>query len=77
MFHRNLVANPPAGGDAWEQMLGRSHRAGQEADEVTVEVYRHTPEYKEAVQTARDLAGYIQGTFGGTQKLVSSATWGF
>jgi hypothetical protein len=77
MFHRNLVANPPGGGDAWEQMLGRTHRSGQEADEVTVEVYRHTPEYKEAVSSARDLAEYIQGTFGGTQKLASKATWGF
>lgn len=77
MFHRNLVANPPGGGDAWEQMLGRTHRSGQEADEVTVEVYRHTPEYKEAVSSARDLAEYIQGTFGGTQKLASKANWGF
>lgn len=77
MFHRNLVANPPGGGDAWEQMLGRTHRSGQEADEVTVEVYRHTPEYREAVSSARDLAEYIQGTFGGTQKLASKANWGF
>lgn len=77
MFSRNLVAQPPGSGDAWEQMLGRTHRSGQEADEVTVEVYRHTTEFKEAVESARRLAEYIQGTFGGTQKLCSKARWGF
>ena len=35
-FCRNLVANPPSDGATWEQLLGRTHRQGQEADEVTV-----------------------------------------
>lgn len=77
MFHRNLVANPPSGGAEWEQLLGRTHRQGQTSDEVTVEVYRHTEPFREAIETARDLAGYIQGAFGASQKLVSRATWTF
>jgi hypothetical protein len=77
MFHRNLVANPPSGGAEWEQLLGRTHRQGQVADEVTVEVYRHTQPFREAIETARELSAYIQGAFGATQKLVTKATWGF
>jgi hypothetical protein len=77
MFNRNLVANPPSGGAEWEQLLGRTHRQGQVADEVTVEVYRHTQPFREAIETARELSAYIQGAFGATQKLVTKATWGF
>ena len=54
-FARNLVANPPSDGATWEQLIGRTHRQGQEADEVTVEVYRHTAPFLEAVEKARDL----------------------
>lgn len=76
-FHRNLVANPPSDGATWEQLVGRTHRQGQLADEVTVEVYRHTPVYEASVEKARDLAGYIQESFGAPQKLVAKASWGF
>lgn len=76
-FHRNCVANPPSDGATWEQLLGRTHRQGQLADEVTVDVYRHTDSMSQAVEKARSLAGYIQGAFGATQKLVSKATWRF
>lgn len=77
MFCRNLVANPPSGGAEWEQLMGRTHRQGQKADEVSVEVYRHTKPFRDAVETARTRAGYIQGVFGTSQKLVSKATWTF
>ena len=76
-FCRNLVANPPSDGATWEQLLGRTHRQGQQADEVTVEVYRHTEAMRAAVEKARALSEYIEGTFGSTQKLASKATWGF
>lgn len=76
-FAHSLVAHPPADGATWEQLVGRMHRQGQLADEVTVEVYRHTPAYVEAVDRARGLAGYIQESFGAPQKLVARATWGF
>ena len=77
MFSRNLVANPPSDGATWEQLLGRTHRAGQVADEVTFDVYRHTESFVNAVDRARDLSQYIEGTFGVTQRLASVASWGF
>lgn len=75
MFHRSLVTTPPASGAAWEQLLGRTHRGGQRADEVTWDVYRHTTEYREALETARLRSEYIQGTFGATQKLTDVVQW--
>jgi hypothetical protein len=76
-FSRNLVANPPSDGATWEQLIGRTHRAGQEADEITVEVYRHTEQVRKAVDRARDLSAYIEGTFGAAQRLTSVASWGW
>lgn len=77
MFDRALILNPPSSGAAWEQLLGRHHRAGQQSDEVVVSVYRHTEALRDAVETARKLSGYIQATIGNTQKLVSCATYGW
>ena len=76
-FARNLVANPPSSGSEWEQLLGRTHRQGQVADEVTVEVYRHTEPVVRAVEKARDLSEYIEESFGASQRLASKATWRF
>lgn len=76
MFNRSLVANPPSGGAEWEQLLGRMHRPGQLSDEVLYEVYRHTQTFKEALDRATDLSGYIQH-LNGAQKLVTKATWRF
>lgn len=77
LFSRNLVANPPSDGATWEQLVGRTHRQGQREDEVTVEVYRHTEPFANAVDKARELARYIEESFGSTQKLVSKATFLF
>lgn len=76
-FSRNLVANPPSSGSEWEQLIGRTHRTGQTADEITFEVYRHTDPVLKAVEKARDLSEYIQDTFGAKQRLASIATWRF
>lgn len=35
----NLVMGPPSSGLTWEQMMGRTHRDGQEAEEVSFFVY--------------------------------------
>lgn len=75
MFSRNLVPNPPSSGSEWEQLVGRTSRHGQQADEVTVEVYRHTAPMAEAVEKARALAKYIQDSFEGKQRLVSVARY--
>ena len=76
-FARAHVANPPSDGATWEQLLGRLHRTGQEADEVTFSTYRHTEAFRAAVEKARDLSEYIEGTLGTTQRLASVASWGF
>lgn len=72
IYREQLVANPPSGGDAWEQLLGRLHRLGQDADEVDTYVYRHTPEMREAIDKAVRYAKYIEGITGNHQKLLAS-----
>jgi hypothetical protein len=74
-FARNLITSPPASGDAWEQLLGRTHRQGQEADEVVFDVFDHTAAFRDAIETATDLSRHIEGTFGATQRLASVARW--
>lgn len=73
-FSRNLVVNPPADGGAWEQLLGRTHRQGQTADEVTVDLYLHTDELRRAWDKAREYALFIEQTEGQRQKLCL-ASW--
>lgn len=76
VFDRNLVTTAPTSGTVWEQLLGRTHRPGQKADEVTVEVYRHTLEMRSAMNKALRDADYQQTTTGNRQKLLS-ATYTF
>lgn len=68
-FSRNLVVHPPSGGDVWEQLLGRTHRPGQEADEVRVDVYLHALELRKALESGRRVARYIEDTTRQVQKL--------
>jgi hypothetical protein len=70
LFHDQLVAHPPSGATAWEQLLGRLHRPGQASD-VTTEYYAHTPELEQNVTKALDRAHYVQGTIGAKQKLLA------
>jgi len=65
----NLVTAPPTSGKTWEQMLGRTHRVGQEADEVTFEVYQYAGGQVESFDQARADARYLENTLGGVQKL--------
>lgn len=69
-FNKNIILTPPASGKAWEQIIGRTHRLGQEADEILFYVYLHTPEYEQAFENALDEAKYIQQTTGQKQKLL-------
>jgi hypothetical protein len=69
---RALVVSPPPNGRQWEQLLGRLHRPGQEADVVRFDVVDGgLTEWMDVA--ARD-AGYISGMFGQRQKL-ELATW--
>ncbi len=64
-----LCLSVPSGGDVWEQKLGRAHRQGQEADEVTFEVYLHCQELWSAFAKARGDAAYIEDSTGQKQRL--------
>lgn len=68
-WHRALVLEPPPNGQAMEQLLGRMHRSGQEADEVTVAIYHHADPYRRAVADARKQARFIEDSTGNVQKL--------
>lgn len=70
MFSTQLVTTPSSSGKTWEQMLGRMHRPGQMADEVTAYLYQHTPELEDSFSQARKDAAFIQETLGSAQKLV-------
>ena len=66
---RNLFVAPPSSGKTWEQVLGRTHRHGQEADEVTNDVWLHAEELRASFTQARADARYIEQTLGTRQKL--------
>lgn len=61
-----LTGSPTSG--EWEQMIGRVHRPGQDADEITVRVYTQKV-LSLALAKAREDAYRIQATTGAAQKL--------
>ncbi len=68
----NLVTAVPASGLTWEQMLGRTHRQGQKADEVTCHLYLHTDGVIDSWHRALGDAAYLQDTLGTPQKLLNA-----
>lgn len=70
LFSDQLVAHPPSGATAWEQLLGRLHRPGQVHD-VSASYYAHTDELLANVEKALGRANYVQGTIGARQKLLA------
>jgi hypothetical protein len=69
-WNTNLVVSPPPTGSVWEQLLGREHRSGQEADEVSFDVILNCFTQWQGFEQARQDAKYIQDTTGQIQKLV-------
>jgi hypothetical protein len=68
-YSRNLVVSLPPSGATWEQLVGRTHRAGQEADEVAFTVFVNCSEQLQGFERARADARYIEATTGQSQKL--------
>lgn len=68
-FSDNVILCPPSSGAMWEQMLGRTHRAGQ-LDTVRITVNHTLAEYRGSWATAKEQARYIQETTGAAQKLM-------
>lgn len=68
-WNRNLVVAPPSSGKMWEQLVGRTHRVGQRADEVLVDVMLHYVEANDSFRHALDDARYLEDTLGSRQRL--------
>lgn len=69
LFWEQLVANPLASAQGWEQLLGRLHRIGQGKPETRTWFYRHTWELQKHVDRALAKALYVESTIGASQKL--------
>lgn len=65
-----IVICPPSSGSMWEQLLGRTHRQGQKADEVRCSYLAHTKAFTGSLAKATRDARYIQETTGSPQKLL-------
>ena len=73
-WRSSLVVEPPSSGQTWEQLIGRTHRAGQTADEVEVFVFVGPEPFARAFASAKDQAVYQSATTGGRFKLVFAPT---
>lgn len=69
-YMRNLITTPPGSGSVMEQGIARTHRPGQMADEVTVDLFLHTKEMQSAFEKALADAEYVEQTQGQKQKLL-------
>jgi hypothetical protein len=68
-YAKNLIVTTPPGGGVWEQMLSRTHRDLQEADEVTADVLLSCYEQWDVFRQARRDAEYAERTVAQSQKL--------
>jgi hypothetical protein len=69
MFSKALITSCPSGAATMEQVLGRIHRDGQEADEVIVDVLLGCSEHAEAFERAVEGAKATEEILGHSQKL--------
>lgn len=65
----NLITAPAADSDRWEQLIARSHRPGQKADSVTVDVLVACREQQESLPRALRSATVKKDLLGFSQKL--------
>jgi hypothetical protein len=72
-FNEALVTESPSSGQAWQQMLARLHRDGQEALAVNYYIYRHCSSYTRAWATARRKAYFMQDMNGDEQRILYAA----
>jgi hypothetical protein len=69
-FARNIFTSLPSSGSIFEQAIGRTHRDGQEADEVIGDWYGHTPEAESAMASIIADSQYKLDEFGTPQKIL-------
>jgi len=69
-WSRNLIVSAPPNGRIWEQMIGRTHREGQQEDEVSATVCLACIEQWKGMRQAIADAHYVEQTTGQPQKLL-------
>ena len=69
-WHLSIWLELPEGGDAWEQLLARMHRNGQEADEVRALIYQHTESYRNNMREAERDALVVTEAMGAPVRLI-------
>jgi hypothetical protein len=71
-FSENVFVNCPSSAQKWEQLLGRTHRPGQQKDTVECVVLQHHEVLKRSFNNAIEQAKYLQDTTGNQQKLLQA-----
>ena len=71
-WSKQLVLEPVSNAGTWEQLLGRTHRHGQQAEVVECDIFQHTWANKARLATATDRAHYIHQSQGQPQKLLEA-----
>lgn len=69
-WNKNLLTCPPTGAPSWEQLIGRTHRDGQTADEVTFDVLLGCRENWNALDRALAITRATSQTMGAGAKLL-------
>jgi len=69
-WSKSLVISCQPSGSLYEQLLGRTHRDGQEADEVSYEIMLACKEQMDGFYQALSDARYLQDSLGSPQKLL-------
>ena len=69
-WNKNLIVSCPTGASVWEQLLGRTHRQGQLADEVSVDVLIGCIEHVDAWKRACAEARMASDMLGAPQKIL-------
>lgn len=69
-WNHNDILMPPSSGDIWEQIMGRTDRTGQEADEITYRVMLGDPSVEAGFANAFADARFQWQTLGQPQKLL-------
>ncbi len=70
MFSTNLITSCPPSAQIVEQLIGRTHREGQEADTVSVDILLGCYEHFDSFERALDSARAAADTLGHEQKLL-------
>lgn len=69
-FHKNLLISMVSNGGVLEQLLGRTHRPGQEEDEILLEWNAHSPEMLAAYEQVLKDAEFARDNEGTPQKIL-------